>query len=206
MWRRSQFKSKPHCTYSLCLLGNKKRIVEVAFEIKGLIFPFHQEHQPRRSLLFIKLSMLFIILNVAAFSWVVLSNLQSSPSNCSFYWYTLEHIYTISKCYQHTHGHIIQYASPYLSLTWYLPPWFASEGFAYLPHVHQNQPFSSLNCSHHFSLVFWRFCSLEVSSENNLHVSPPVHWEERKIMLLEGAFSPVKTAPSPLPDFHSPEA
>lgn len=64
------------------LAGKQKRIVEVAFEIKGLIFPLHQEHQPRRSLLFIKLSMLFIILNVAAFSWVVLSNLQSSPSNC----------------------------------------------------------------------------------------------------------------------------
>lgn len=136
-------------------------------------------------------------LNVATFSWLVLSKLQFAPTNSAFYWYALEHLHTISKCHQHTHAPAIQYATPYLSLTWCLPFWFASEGLAHFPCLHQNQPFSSLNCSHHCSLVLWRFCS-PVSSENNLRVSIPVHWEERKVTLLHDAFSPFNTALSPL--------
>ena len=178
----------------------KKSCWSSFLRLKGYFFPSTSNTSQEVQLLFTRLSMLFITLNVATFFWVVLSNLQFSPSNRAFYWYALKHIYTTSKCHQHTHGPGIQYASPYLSLTWCLPSWFAS-GFAHLRCLHQNQPFSSLNCSHHCSLVFWRFCSLEVSLENDIHVSTLVHWKERKIMLLHGAFSPFKLHPPLFPIF-----
>lgn len=58
--------------------------MEVAFEIKWLFFSFYEELQPRRSLVIYKTFSAFL-LNVATFSCVVLSNLQSTLSNCAFY-------------------------------------------------------------------------------------------------------------------------
>lgn len=46
--------SKPHCTYSLCLLGKKKNCWSSFLRLKGYFSPFHQEHQPRRSLVIYK--------------------------------------------------------------------------------------------------------------------------------------------------------